>query len=262
MVDDLDDPATASVVTEHASEQRKVRLTRITKHTGPYGASASRNIGAKAASSEWLAFMDDDDLWTSDHLTGLAEALQRNPQADAVISWMGISRRGKTAPHFSIRESLGPDEVLARNPGITGSNLLIRRSAYLSIGGFDPYLPVSNDKDLFYRLLTSGFSYAVSPRRTAVHRQHEGEQLTNWNEKRAQGMELFYQKHRNSLSLADSRLLKRQIHSIRARTAPTPFQRGKHTLLMLLRSDLEGLQSAARAAIRRLSHLPKLSPKP
>src|SRR4029453_7953121 len=41
---------------------------RVIRHDSPRGLSAARNNGAAGASGEWLAFIDDDDLWAPDRL--------------------------------------------------------------------------------------------------------------------------------------------------------------------------------------------------
>jgi len=41
---------------------------RVLRHETPYGLSTARNRGAGAAGGDWLAFIDDDDLWAPDKL--------------------------------------------------------------------------------------------------------------------------------------------------------------------------------------------------
>ena len=44
------------------------RRVRVLRHEIPRGLSAARNHGAEHARAEWLAFLDDDDLWAPDKL--------------------------------------------------------------------------------------------------------------------------------------------------------------------------------------------------
>src|SRR4051812_29793927 len=59
VVDDGSTDRTRSIVEEHAS--RDSRVTLISQVNA--GVAAARNVGWQSSHSEWIAFLDADDLW-------------------------------------------------------------------------------------------------------------------------------------------------------------------------------------------------------
>jgi len=54
-------------------------------HTSKSGAAAARNIAMRAATADYIAFLDDDDVWTSNHIHGHLALLAANPHLDMVL---------------------------------------------------------------------------------------------------------------------------------------------------------------------------------
>jgi glycosyltransferase involved in cell wall biosynthesis len=54
-------------------------------HTSQDGSAAARNIAMRAATGEYIAFLDDDDIWTSNHIHGHLRLLDRNPLLEMVV---------------------------------------------------------------------------------------------------------------------------------------------------------------------------------
>lgn len=129
---------------------------RIVVNSRAAGASGARNQGAEVAQGSWLAFLDDDDEWLPEYL---AQAVDRMIASDLdaictdlAFEWLvGSGKPGKPAC-----EVLAPEEFLTRNPGLVGSNLIIRRSLFLDLGGFDESLPFAEDMDFGLRLALRG----------------------------------------------------------------------------------------------------------
>ena len=250
VVDDLGNTDTREVVEEFERLHPGVSFVYVHRVEGSPGASASRNYGASLAVGDVLAFLDDDDLWEPSHLENALEISKRTSN-ELVLSWMKvIERDGHVSDHYAIEPGLQVKDVVARNRGITGSNIVISRSAFHDIGGFDEALPVSNDKDLLVQYLLSGRRYSVSRERSSYHRRHSSDQLTSWDERRARGLELYMKKYSSIASSKDSRYLSRQIHSIRARTASSRFARARHALQLIGTSEPTDLFSRAIARLK------------
>lgn len=250
VVDDLGNADTREVVNEFEQLHPEISFTYVHRSEGKPGASASRNFGARLAEGDILAFLDDDDLWDPKHLVSALGVLARTND-DLILSWMKvIERDGRVSDHYSIKPGLLVSDVVARNPGITGSNIVISRAAFRDINGFDEALPVSNDKDLLVQYLLSGRKYSVSEERSSYHRRHSSDQLTSWDERRARGLELYMKKYSSIASPRDTRYLSRQIHSIRARTSASRPTRLRHGLQLIATSEPSDLFSRAVARLK------------
>lgn len=119
------------------------------------GLAASRNRGLAQASGEYISFIDADDLWTQDKLEAQLNALIKNPQAGVAYSWTDyidessqFLRRGS---HITVNGDV-LEKLLLVNFLENGSNPLIRREAFDSVGNFDESLPAAQDWDMWLRL--------------------------------------------------------------------------------------------------------------
>ncbi|MHA7287362.1 glycosyltransferase family 2 protein [Arthrobacter sp. MDT3-44] len=176
------------------------------------GASASRNAGAAASDSEYLAFLDDDDRWEPDFLLDCLDMLA-STDADLVAAGGSLEVGGRNiGSPWQLREGVSADEAVAHNPGITGSNFVIRRAVFESLGGFDEQLPVYNDLDFFVRFLRAGHTYAVVERRLVVQSADGGDHLSSRSERRAAGIRTYIDKHYQFATSAQLRRLRRDYH--------------------------------------------------
>lgn len=69
-----------------AAAFRDERLRLLDRATPGPGGYAARNLGIREAKGDWIAFLDADDLWRPDHLSVLAEAISKAPDAGAAAT--------------------------------------------------------------------------------------------------------------------------------------------------------------------------------
>lgn len=248
VVDDAQDAETQETLTRWTATSdlptKYVAIPAITKGS----AGRSRNAGVDHSSSPVLAFLDDDDRWLPTHLED-ALTLLHNADLSFTVSGMRQLRGDIEYARLQMKPQLSAADVLSRNPGFTGSNFVIRRSAYLSVRGFDEALRVANDLDLLVRLLDEGHRYDVTSNISVEQNGHDGDQITSITHARSIGIETYRLKYFNRLSHKDRRELARSIHSIRRITSGHIIHRGAHTILQALNSTPRQLMSAFGKAI-------------
>lgn len=147
------------------------------------GACVSRNRGITQATGEFIAFLDADDLWTPDKLELQLAALQKHPEAGVAYSWTyTMYKRGESlcfmpcsAPEFE--GNIYP-QLLVTNFIGSGSNILVRRQAIESVGGFDPALKACQDWDYHLRL-AAHCSYVLVPKSQILYRKSSSGTITS-----------------------------------------------------------------------------------
>ncbi len=166
VVDDgSNDPA---AIAEAASRHIDARLVR----QEPLGVSTARNNGAALAAGEFLVFLDDDDRWHPERIERQVQALIQAP--DAPLSYCGMQSIDAdglviaTADQVQVR---GRRDVARRATGIILPNVMIRRDAFDSAGGFDPALRLAEDLDLVLALSAQG-PFVFSDQTLVDYRTH------------------------------------------------------------------------------------------
>jgi glycosyltransferase involved in cell wall biosynthesis len=131
------------------------------------GVSAARNAGAVAARSEFLMFLDSDDLLDPTAIEKLGWALVTRPDAAFVYSG---------TVHFGDITAVCYDEFDAAR--LTRENYLtvtciIRRDIFLSMGGHDTAMLDSHeDYDFWLRLVGQGYQGALFREPLFFYRRH------------------------------------------------------------------------------------------
>ncbi len=152
---------------------------RIVRAPVRCGAAQARNIGAAVADGPWLAFLDDDDTWSDDYLARVHRGFGARPEARLHLARLRLVAEDGTVLDEKIWDPSRRRDVLHRNPGLTGSNLVIHRGTYLAQGGFDVRLQCAEDRALLWACLRDGIPVAVDGGRTAFVHAHPGERLSD-----------------------------------------------------------------------------------
>lgn len=135
-----------------------------------FGAACTRNRALAGARSEWVAFLDDDDILYPQHLMRLKEH-QADTGADVIWGWFDVI--GGTDP-FPMHEGRqwNPDE-----PHAFPVTTLVRRSLAMDVGGFpeghrESEVCAGEDFQFFLKLSAAGAVFAHIPERTWAYHHH------------------------------------------------------------------------------------------
>jgi glycosyltransferase involved in cell wall biosynthesis len=139
------------------------RRVRVLRNDVSLGQSATRNRGIAAGSGDWIALLDDDDLWSPLKLRTQLEAARGAGARWAYGAAVVVDERRKP-----IRMSTSPPppnavatQLLARNVVPAGtSNVLVETELLRRLGGFDERLSQLGDWDLWLRLAEQGLPAA------------------------------------------------------------------------------------------------------
>jgi glycosyltransferase involved in cell wall biosynthesis len=198
IVDDASSDRTPDYLQGLASSDERIRFIRNDKSCG---GSQSRNAGIALSGGEWLAFLDDDDLWLPEKLALQLDALNQAPGSVAVTS------------HFRVNYPLGIKKVIAtphlislekllRSNSLGGASVCMCRADLLkSLGGFDSKLRSAQDWDVWVRLREVGEIISV-PKVLVEYFIHFSYRISNDMRGKESGARRFYFKYRGLMSSA------------------------------------------------------------
>ncbi|WLQ12213.1 glycosyltransferase family A protein [Hahella aquimaris] len=154
-----------------------VRLYRIMSRAG---AAQARNFGACMAGGEFIAFLDDDDIWEAQYLEKIQKVIDED-KPDLVVAKLDKLLNGEVLPFKNPVNTPRISGFIYQNPGYTGSSVTIRKSAFIERGGYDPRFRNGQDKEIAINFLMNGKKIVHAPEAQAIIRLHADERLTYSN---------------------------------------------------------------------------------
>ena len=196
VVDDASDDDTREVVASFQDPRLRYLRNETNRKL-----SASRNRGIREARGEWIAFLDDDDVWLPEKLEKQLALLGRaGPKTGLIYTGLQIVHRESGAVRGTLYPSRRGDlsEALREsNYVLAPSTVLVRRDLLAAAGCFDESLRYGEDYDLWIRLAPHApFDFVAEPLvRYGFHPNGMTRSWTSW----AAAIEPLLWKHRGYL---------------------------------------------------------------
>jgi GT2 family glycosyltransferase len=184
VVDDGSEDETPQIAASYVGKVRYIRKERG-------GPAAARNAGIRAASGDWIAFQDADDIWLPEFLEKLVAASAKTGADLTFCDALTVENGVTFGPTFFERKNLkeqldkfAPGDVLLdpfslfleHHQFMLTCALLVRRDALIQAGLFDEDIYCGEDLDLWLRLALK-CRFAVVNENLVLRRIH-GQNLT------------------------------------------------------------------------------------
>lgn len=181
IIDDGSTDSTPELIEEFVSKNLSQNILYHRKENG--GLSSARNAGIKLSSSNYLAFLDADDIWLP---TKLERQISRllysvNPSDLGVVycDFTLINEMGAliNCPAYSniiksVKGHVYEKLLLGNYVSGSGSAVLVRRDCFEKCGFFDELLPSCEDWDMWLRI-SRHFSFTYVDEKLVKIRRHD-----------------------------------------------------------------------------------------
>lgn len=145
VVDNASSDGTAKEVRRRHPE---VEVIALSENLG----AAGRNVGVRAVDTPYVAFADDDSWWAPGSLKRIADLFDARPRLGLAAARILVGPKEREDPICAeMARSPLPAEPDMPGPPILGflaCAAVVRRSAYLDAGGFEPQLVIAGEEDL------------------------------------------------------------------------------------------------------------------
>lgn len=129
----------------------------LLRNEQPKGGNNARNRGIKAATGDYIAFLDDDDQFKPEKIQVVAQAIEANPSVDVFYHPAHIHMVNENLSYYSKPYQFKSDDdifqLLLVSNRIGGTPMtVVRKQTLLDVGLFDEEMPAMQDYELWLRL--------------------------------------------------------------------------------------------------------------
>jgi glycosyltransferase involved in cell wall biosynthesis len=155
------------------------RITLLRKDHG--GAASARNAAARSASSEFVAFLDADNVFLPEYLESVGEFAAARPDLDILTTDAHLELDGQVYGRYYRGKARFIVEDQRRgiiHQHFIFGNTAMRREALLAVGGYDETV-LAEDTDLFLRMILGGSRAGLIDEPLCVYRIRSGTLSSN-----------------------------------------------------------------------------------
>jgi glycosyltransferase involved in cell wall biosynthesis len=155
------------------------RITLLRKEHG--GAASARNVAVRAASSEFVAFLDADNIFLPEYLEAVGELAAIRPDLDIITTDAQLELDGEIyGRYYRGKAKFIVDD---QRRGIIHqhfifANAAFRRESLVSVGGYDETV-LAEDTDLLLRMILGGSRAGLVDEPLAIYRIRSGTLSSN-----------------------------------------------------------------------------------
>jgi len=158
-----------------------VRVIRLPENVG----MTARNLGVEAADTPYVAFCDDDSWWEQGALSQAETLFDAYPRLGLIAGTTLVGPEARRDPVCDLmaESPLGtaPDLPGPLILGFLACSAIVRRSAFLDAGGFNPLLHFgAEEKLLAYDLAARGWGLCYVERLRAYHHPSTNRPSAAW----------------------------------------------------------------------------------
>jgi glycosyltransferase involved in cell wall biosynthesis len=156
---------------------RYANLCRIVDLPVNVGLAGARNAGIRLARGQFIALLDDDDIWLPRKLELQRKYMEDHPECSGVHSavwamlpdqpdtlyrrfgtwWKPISEVNWLAPGEPMAGPLTLAQALMNDNWVIPSTMMFRTEVVQALGGFDPHFRQVEDRDFIVRFCAAGY---------------------------------------------------------------------------------------------------------
>jgi len=191
IIDDNSTDDTLEVIRKYIDENKDYSVI-YHKNINNLGNAATRNVGIKMAKGEYVAFLDDDDIWLSEKLEKQVRLAQE--ENIKVVFCGTLWQEGKKI----IKKTISDNKTVSFEHGGPTSTWLISRDVFDEVGLFDERFPSAVDGEFLVRLNKKYKSGHV--REFLYIHYYYPDQISSSTTKKINGFSMLLEKHRNNFN--------------------------------------------------------------
>jgi glycosyltransferase involved in cell wall biosynthesis len=138
------------------------------------GTAESRNKGIRLARGEYLAFIDNDDLWKSNKLEVQLNQFRNNPALDVLFSYMQCFISPDISEEIKKIRYCPPDSM----PGYIPSTVVIKRTSFEKVGYFESRWKNGESVAWMFKAKDIGLNFGIVDDILVKRRIHETNKST------------------------------------------------------------------------------------